>query len=97
MVLLCVELGVKDMIVVAEADVDKLSIPNRSNCPGVVDDTFAIGSPAIMDVYSDLYNCIHGLYQRGIPFCDELLLGQHLVNHGISVDKHNIQYDLIRG
>lgn len=91
------DFALKDKITVAEADLDKLSIPNRCNFPGGVDDTFAIGSPAIMDVYSDLYNCIHGLYQRGIPFCDELLLGQHLVNHGISVDKHNIQYDLIRG
>lgn len=78
-------------------DLSVVNVPNRCPHAGGIDDTFAIGNPDIMNVYGDLYDSIPQLYDSDVPFCDELLLGQHLVRNNISVRLHDIQYDLIRG
>ncbi len=83
---------------VSTFDLNVLNTPNRCPHPGGIDDTFAIGSSAIMDVYADLYNQLDTIYNDdNIPFCDELLLGHHLKKNGVKVVTHPIKYDLIRG
>lgn len=77
-------------------NMDHINAPNRCGHPGGIDDTFAIGSPSHMTVYGDLFNHIQELYDSGVPFCDEILLGHYLAREGIPVKLHNFSYRLIR-
>lgn len=91
------DFSLETLICVENYDLNVINVPNRCPHPGGVDDTFAIGSPENMDVYGNLYNHIDDLYHSNVPFCDEILLGQHLNRNNISVKLHNIVYDLLRG
>lgn len=91
------DFALQTLICVNNCDLNVINVPNRCPHTNGVDDTFAIGSPENMDVYGNLYNHIDDLYHSNVPFCDEILLGQHLSRNNISVKLHNIVYDLLRG
>ena len=84
-------------IIADKFDLSVVNVPNRCPHRGGIDDTFAIGNEVNMNVYGELFNHIQELYDSGVPFCDEILLGQHLAKNNIPVKLHNISYDLIRG
>ena len=90
------DLALQTKILFKEYDLNTVHIPNGWPHPVGTDDAFAFGNPANMDVFSNLFNCMEDLYERGIAFCDELLLNQHLIDHDIPVKKHDFKYDLIR-
>lgn len=89
--------ALRSPIVVDKFDLSVVNVPHRCPHPGGIDDTFAIGNEVNMNVYGELFNHIQDLYDSGVPFCDEILLGQHLAKNNIPVKLHNISYDLIRG
>lgn len=84
-------------IIIENYDLSAINVPNRCPHAGGIDDTFAIGNAENMDVYGDLFDHIDDLYESGVAFCDEILLGQHLANNNVPVKLHDITYDLIRG
>lgn len=91
------DLALQTLICVSNYDLNVINVPNRCPHPGGIDDTFAIGNSANMDVYGNLYTHIDELYHSNVPFCDEILLGQYLGRNNIPVKRHNIIYDLLRG
>ncbi len=84
-------------IILESYDLSAVNVPNRCPHAGGIDDTFAIGNEENMNVYGDLFHCIPDLYESGVDFCDEILLGQHLARNNVPVKQHDITYDLIRG
>ena len=84
-------------IILENYDLSAVNVPNRCPHAGGIDDTFAIGNEENMDVYGDLFDYIDDLYESGVAFCDEILLGQHLARNNVPVKLHDITYDLIRG
>ena len=89
--------ALRSPIVADKFDLSVINVPNRCPHAGGIDDTFAIGNEVNMNVYGELFNHIQELYDSGVPFCDEILLGQHLAKNNIPVKLHYINYDLIRG
>lgn len=83
-------------ISVADLPLDCVTLPD--DCPhmGGVNDQFAISNYTNMKVYSELFTAIPELYRNGIPFCDEILLGQHLARRRIPVNLMKIDYHLQR-
>jgi hypothetical protein len=88
--------AIQTPIDVTTLPLDCITLPG--DCPhhGGVNDQFAVGNYSNMKVYSELYQNIRALYLSGIPFCDEILLGQHLVRGKIPVNPEAIQYHLQR-
>lgn len=84
-------------IILENYDLSAVNVPNRCPHAGGIDDTFAIGNAENMNVYGDLFDYIDDLYESGVAFCDEILLGQHLARNNVPVRLHDIAYDLIRG
>jgi hypothetical protein len=83
-------------IFIDKFDLSAVNVSNRCPHRGGIDDTFAIGNEANMNVYGELFNHIQETYDAGVPFCDEILLGQYLAKNGIPIKLHHIEYDLIR-
>lgn len=81
---------------VADLPLDCVTVPN--DCPhmGGINDQFAVSNYTNMKVYTELFDAIPQLYQSGIPFCDEILLGQHLVRRRVPINPIKIDYHLQR-
>lgn len=71
--------------------------PNDCPHPGGFNDQFAIGPEQAMFTYSRLYDHIDEIYESGIRYCDEQLMGAHMRNgpHFYFVPKQ-IDYEIIR-
>lgn len=48
-------------------------------------DHFAFSNDRKMQIYTHLFHSFEGLHKRGIPFCSEILLGQHLIDHKVNI------------
>lgn len=81
---------------VADLPLDCVTVPN--DCPhmGGINDQFAVSNYTNMKVYTELFDAIPQLYQSGIPFCDEILLGQHLIRRRVPINPIKIDYHLQR-
>ena len=89
--------ALRSHIFIDKFDLSEVHVSNRCPHSGGIDDTFAIGNVANMNIYGELFNHIQEIYDSGVPFCDEILLGQYLGKEGVAVRLHKIDYDLIRG
>jgi hypothetical protein len=67
-------------------------------CPhaNAVNDQFAIGNFEHMKWYAQLFNRLPDIYNRGVPFCDEHLVYQHLLDKNIPTTILHIDYFLNR-
>lgn len=81
---------------VKELPLDCVTVPN--DCPhmGGINDQFAVSNYTNMKIYTELFDAIPELYRLGIPFCDEILLGQHLARRRIPINAIGIDYHLQR-
>lgn len=57
-----------------------------------INDHLALSNSYIMDVYSDIFNKLYYYYNMGIEFNPEVMLGYHIKNNNIKVDK-TLGYD----
>lgn len=79
-------------------DLNAITMPN--DCPHHrgYNDQFAIGNSTNMQIYGHLYDAMPDLFNvQNVPFCDEVLLFQHLENNNVPVNLIQIGYFLNRG
>ena len=88
--------ALKEPVIVEQLPLDCVTVPN--DCPhhGGVNDQFAVTNMNYMRKYANLFNEIPALYDSGVPFCDEILLGQSLARARIPVNMIHIPYHLQR-
>jgi hypothetical protein len=90
-----------DKIDLSQLPLGSLTTPNDAphlhNDVRGVNDQFAIGNSEVMQLYGKMYNHIDEIYNAGIPFADELMLGYYMEHMlGISVNRMPINYNIIR-
>lgn len=88
--------ALKSPIVVSELPLDCVTVPGDCTHHGGINDQFAVTNMSYMRKYANLFNEIPSLVESGVPFCDEILLGQSLIRVGIPVNKIHIPYHLQR-
>lgn len=62
-----------------------------------INDQFAYGTSAVMDVYASIVDNIKNLYvNHGVDFCGELFLRAHLHEHRMCIKQHQWQNGIVR-
>jgi len=84
-------------IEVIDFDLSRLTCPD--DCPHYtgINDQFAFANADIMACYGNLYHNLDTLYDRGVPFCDEILLYHHMRENHIDIAPIHIPYQIVRG
>ncbi len=59
-------------------------------------DMFAVGSGKVMEIYSGAYEATDELFESGVIFQPEIMLHNHLLRHGISVEVMDFQLEILR-
>lgn len=72
-------------------------LPSVDQSRGGVNDQFAIGSSATMDLYANTYNTIDDYYKAGGPFHPQSILAANLRANGGEVVLASMNYQIVRG
>jgi len=75
---------------------DAITVPNDCPHPGGLNDQFAVAPQHLMLHYVQLFDAIPKLFSYGVPFCDEILLGQHLRSANLTANAMPIPYTIQR-
>jgi len=75
---------------------DTITTPNDCPHQGGLNDQFAVAPQHLMLHYVQLFDQIPRLFSYGVPFCDEILLGEHLRSANIVANAIPIPYTIQR-
>ncbi|MEI6835182.1 MAG: hypothetical protein WCL28_14455, partial [bacterium] len=79
----------------ADLDSSVLRVPAHDSWGGV-NDRFAFGSPAVMDVYCNRFRSLAFYINEGLLIHPETLLATHIARHGIKVQSTRVVHHLYR-
>jgi hypothetical protein len=88
--------GIQIPVEVVDFELSALNCPDDSPHDNSINDQFGFGNSKVMSHYGDLYNNMDNLYNRNIPFCDEILLYHHMMERNIPMNLIHIPYQIIR-
>jgi hypothetical protein len=57
---------------------------------------FAIGSDKVMEIYAGAHEATDALFDRGVIFQPEILLHNHLAEHGVPVEVMDFDMTILR-
>lgn len=91
--------GITTPILVEDLKLNPIAVYMPPDCPhgGGWNDQFALGTSKSMDVYASCYESLKEYYDAGVAWCDEILLGHHLHQNGITTLGIRVGYYLLRG
>jgi hypothetical protein len=84
-------------IEVMNFELSHLTCPDDCPHPSGINDQFGFGNADVMMTYGGLYHNLDKLYNSGLPFCDEILLYNHITANGIKINPIHIPYQIVRG
>lgn len=77
---------------------DTIYVPEIATyCEGGINDQMAIGTPALMDKYFNIYHDVENYYRHHSCVArPEIMIKYHLNRNGIKTEERNILYDIYR-